>query len=136
MQTVVGLTHSSAEAEQAVRLLQENGFAPASVGTAHNLRSVWRALVCKPVYVLVSHLAVGAVMGIALFAYLGVLIAAGGNALGYAASDRALAVLAAAGGAVRRRSVCMSGWAITPGKRAFAGAAWCAGGAGCRAHSG
>lgn len=102
MQTVVGLTHSSAEAKQAVRLLQENGFAPASVDAAHNLRSVWRALVCKPVYVLVSHLAVGAVMGIALFAYLGVLIAAGGNALGYTPrlTAGALAVLAAAGGAV------------------------------------
>ncbi len=100
MQTVVGLTHNSAEAEHAVRLLQENGFAPASIDAAHNLRSVWRALVCKPAYVLVSHLAVGAVMGIALFAYLGVLIAAGGNALGYAAylTAGALAALAAAGG--------------------------------------
>ena len=100
MQTVVGLTHSGREAEQAVRRLQEGGFAPASVGATNDLRSVWRTLVCRPARVLMSHVAVGAVVGIALFAYAGVLVAAGETALGHepgVAVGVVLALMAAGG---------------------------------------
>jgi len=101
MQTVVGLTQSSTEAEHAVRLLQQGGFAPTSVGAADDLLSLWRAVVCKPVSMLVGHLAVGAVLGVALFAYLGVLMTAGRAAFGFEARLAAGWVLALmAGGGV------------------------------------
>jgi len=101
MQTVVGLTQSKPEAENAVRLLQEGGFAPASVAAADNLLSAWRAVACKPVGALAGHLAVGAVLGVALFAYLGVLVTAGRAALGHESRLAAGAVLGLmAGGGV------------------------------------
>lgn len=93
MQTVVGLTQSKSEAENAVRLLRKGGFAPASVGAANNLLSIWRAIVCKPVSALAGQMAVGAVLGIALFAYLGVLVTAGRAALGNESRLAAGAVL-------------------------------------------
>ncbi len=98
MKTIVGLYMRKEEATRAVGVLENAGFSPARCAL-RSAGAIWQHLGCTPGRVLVTDFAICAVLGIALYSLLGVIVAVGEEALGFERTTAmgALSIFALAG---------------------------------------
>lgn len=82
MKTIVGLYERPAGAEKAISVLEQAGFAPASVRVLHSVKAIWQHLGCTSGKLIAMNFALGAALGIALYGFFGVLVAVGEDTLG------------------------------------------------------
>ena len=83
MKTVVALFERPQDAVEAVSMLQTAGFAPQSVNVLSSVGALWRYLGCTPARILAKDFAIGAALGIAIYALFGVMVAVSEVTLGF-----------------------------------------------------
>lgn len=83
MKTVVGLYMREGDAAKAFETLESAGFSPASIRMLRSVYAIWKHLGCTPRKILMKGLALGAVLGIAIYALFGTIVAFGEETFGF-----------------------------------------------------
>lgn len=100
MKTIVGLYVQPDGADNAVKALETAGFAESSIQTVRSVAAMWQNVGCTPGKLLLMDTAVGAALGIGLYAIFGALAAFAQLSLGFeGATALAAFLLAGAAGA-------------------------------------
>ena len=83
MKTVVGLYKQEGDAAKALETLESAGFSPASIRVLRSVNAIWQHLGCTPRKILIKDFALGAVVGITIYALFGTIVAFGEETIGF-----------------------------------------------------
>jgi len=83
MKTIVGLYPQAKDGTTAVETLVQSGFARQSLTILGNVQAMWHYLGCRPAKLVAQDLGIGALWGLALYAFFGAIVAVGETLLGF-----------------------------------------------------
>jgi len=83
MKKAIALFAEPAAASAAAKTLQAAGFSPLSIAQLHSVQALWRQVGCTPGRIIMKDFGLGAALGIALYALIGVMVAVGESVAGF-----------------------------------------------------
>lgn len=91
MKTIVGLYSQAKDGNAAIESLVQAGFSRQSLTMLGNVQAMWHYLGCRPAKLVAQDFGIGALWGLALYAFFGAIVAVGETLLGF---DRNVALAA------------------------------------------